>query len=85
VSDQYQDRKEYFKQCREKNKERLQQKRQDYYEQNKDKIQEYKKKWNEESKFMVRVTKQEYYNKNKDKINEYHHRKYAEKKAACTQ
>ena len=35
MSGQYQERKEYFKQYREKNKERLQQKRHDYYEENK--------------------------------------------------
>ena len=38
MSGQYQERKEYFKQYREKNKERLQQERHDYYEENKDRI-----------------------------------------------
>ena len=38
MSGQYQERKEYFKQYTEKNKERLQQKRHDYYEENKDRI-----------------------------------------------
>ena len=38
MSGQYQERKEYFKQYREKNKERLQQKRHDYYEENNDRI-----------------------------------------------
>ena len=38
MSGQYQGRKEYFKQYREKNKERLQQERHDYYEENKDRI-----------------------------------------------
>ena len=41
MSGQYQERKEYFKQYREKNKERLQLKRHDYYEANKDRIKEY--------------------------------------------
>ena len=41
MSGQYQERKEYFKQYREKNKERLQQERHDYYEENKDRIKEY--------------------------------------------
>jgi adenylate kinase family enzyme len=43
MSGQYQERKEYFKQHREKNKERLQQKRHDYYEETKDRIKEYAK------------------------------------------
>jgi hypothetical protein len=38
MSGQYQERIEYFKQYREKNKERLQQKRHDYYEENNDRI-----------------------------------------------
>ena len=38
MSGQYQERKEYFKQYKEKNKERSQQKRHDYYEENKDRI-----------------------------------------------
>jgi hypothetical protein len=38
MSGQYQERKEYFKQYREQNKERLQQKRHDYYEQNEDRM-----------------------------------------------
>jgi hypothetical protein len=41
MSGQYQERKEYFKQYKEKNKERSQQKRHDYYEENKDRIKEY--------------------------------------------
>ena len=41
MSGQYQERKEYFKQYREKNKERLQQKRHDCYEENKERISEY--------------------------------------------
>ena len=45
MSAQYQERKEYFKQYREKNKERLQHERQDYYEENKDSIKEYSKQW----------------------------------------
>ncbi len=41
MSGQYQERIEYFNQYREKNKERLQQKRHDYYEENNDRIKEY--------------------------------------------
>jgi hypothetical protein len=43
MSGQYQERKEYFKQYKEKNKERLQQKRHDYYEENKDRRKEFAK------------------------------------------
>jgi hypothetical protein len=43
MSGQNQDRKEYFEHYREKNKERLQQKRHDYDEENKDRINEYAK------------------------------------------
>ena len=39
MSVQYQERYQYFKQYREKNNERLQQKRHEYYEENKDKLQ----------------------------------------------
>ena len=49
MSGQYQERKEYFKQYREKNKERLQQKRHDYYEENKDRIKEYAKQWKQDN------------------------------------
>ena len=80
MSGQYQERKEYFKQYREKNKERLQQERHDYYEENKDRIKEYSKQWKQDNPSMVWLQKQEYYEKNKDKINEYRRRKYAEKK-----
>jgi hypothetical protein len=45
MSGQNQDRKEYFEHYREKNKERLQQKRHDYDEENKDRINEYAKQW----------------------------------------
>ena len=38
MSGQYQERIEYFNQYREKNKERLQKKRHDYYEENNDRI-----------------------------------------------
>jgi hypothetical protein len=49
MSGQYQERKEYFKQYREKNKERLQQKRHDYYEESKDRIKEYSKQWKQDN------------------------------------
>ncbi len=63
MSSQYQDRKEYFKQYREKNKERLQQKQHDYYEQNTEKIKDYVREWRKSdmNKMMTKVTKQEYY------------------------
>ena len=85
MSGQYQDRYEYFKKYREKNKERLPQQRHTYYEENKDRIKEQSKQWKQDNTFMLKVQKQEYYDKNKDKINEYRCHKYAEKKAACTQ
>jgi hypothetical protein len=53
MSGQYQERKEYFKQYREKNKERLQQKRHDYYEENKDRIKEYAKQWKQDNPSML--------------------------------
>ena len=65
---------------REKNKERLQQKRHDYYEENKDRIKEYVKQWRQDNPSLVWLQKQEYFEKNKDKINEYRRRKYAENK-----
>ena len=71
MSGQYQERKEYFKQYREKNKERLQQKRHDYYEENIDRIKEYAEQWKQDNPSMVWLQKQEYFEKNKDKINEY--------------
>ena len=74
MSGQYQERKEYFKQYREKNKERLQQERHDYYEENKDRIREYAKQWKQGNPSMVWVQKQEYFEKNKEKINEYRRR-----------
>ena len=80
MSGQYQERKEYFKQYREKNKERLQQERHDYYEENKDRIKEYSKQWKQDNPSMVWLQKQEYFEKNKNKINEYRRRKYAENK-----
>ena len=55
MSGQYQERKEYFKQYREKNKERLQQKRHDYYEENKDRIKEYAKPGKQDNPLMVWV------------------------------
>jgi hypothetical protein len=82
MSGQYQERKEYFKQYREKNKERLQQKRHDYYEENIDRIKEYAEQWKQDNPSMVWLQKQEYFEKNKDKINEYRRRKYAENKEA---
>ena len=87
MSGQYQERKEYFKQYREKNKERLQQERHDYYEENKDRIKEYSKQWKQDNPSMVWLQKQEYYEKNKNKINEYrrHGRKYAENKEQINQ
>ena len=82
MSGQYQERKEYFKQYREKNKERLQQERHDYYEENKDRIKEYSKQWKhwQDNPSMVWLQKQEYFEKNKDKINESRRRKCAENK-----
>jgi len=53
MSGQYQERKEYFKQYREKNKERLQQKRHDFYEENKGRIKEYSKQWKQDNPSMV--------------------------------
>ncbi len=53
MSGQHQERKEYFKQYREKNKERLQQKRHDCYEENKDRIKEYAKQWKQDNPWMV--------------------------------
>ncbi len=63
MSGQYQERKEYFKQYREKNKERLQQKRHDYYEENKDRIKEYAKQWKQDNPSLVWLQKQEYFEK----------------------
>ena len=80
MSVQYEERKEYFKQYIEMNKERLQQKRHDYYEENKDRIKEYAKQWKQDNPSMAWLQKQEYFEKNKDKINEYRRRKYAENK-----
>jgi len=85
MSGQYQERKEYFKQYREKNKERLQQERHDYYEENKDRIKEYSKQWKQDNPSMVWLQKQEYFEKNKNKINEYRRRKYAENKEQMKQ
>ena len=53
MSGQYQERKEYFKQYREKNRERLQQKRHDYYEENKDRIKEYAKQWKQDNPILT--------------------------------
>ena len=80
MSGQYQERKECFKQYRQKNKERLQQKSHDAA--NKQKIKEYAKQWKQDNPSMVWVQKQEYFEKNKDKSNEYRRRKYAENKEA---
>jgi hypothetical protein len=68
---QHEERKEHFKQYREKNEERLQQKLHDYYEQNKAKTKEYVHEWRQDgmNEMMAKVTKQEYYDKNKDIIN----------------
>ena len=52
MSGQNQDRKEYFEHYREKNKERLQQKRHDYDEENKDRIKEYSKQWKQDNPFV---------------------------------
>ena len=82
---QYENRYEYFKQYREKNKEILQAQRHDYYENNKEKIIEASQQWKQDNKFGLKVQKQEHYDKNKVKINEYRRRKYAEKKLASTQ
>ena len=80
MSGQYQERerREYLKQYREKNKDRLQQKRHDYYGENKDRIKEYAEQWKQDHSSMVCVPKQEYFEKNKDKINESRRRKCAE-------
>jgi hypothetical protein len=53
MSGQYQERKEYFKQYIEQNKERLQQTRHNYYEENKDRIKEYAKQWKQDNPSMV--------------------------------
>jgi hypothetical protein len=53
----------------------LQQKRHDYYEENKDRKKEYAKQWK-----LVCVQKQEHFEKNKVKINEYRRCEYAENK-----
>ena len=53
MSGQYQERRDYFKQYREKNKERLQQERHDYYEENKDRIKEYAKQWKQDNPSLV--------------------------------
>ena len=82
MSGQYQERYEYFKQYREKNNVRLQQKRHEYYEVNKDKLLEQTKQWKEDNPVRVTEQRKEYFEKNKDKINEYRRRKYAEKKAS---
>ena len=81
MSGQYQERYEYFKQYREKNNVRLQQKRHEYYEENKDKLLEQTKQWKEDNPVRVTEQRKEYFEKNKDKINEYRRRKFAEKKA----
>ncbi len=59
MSGQYQERerREYLKQYREKNKDRLQQKRHDYYGENKDRIKEYAKQWKQAHSSMVCVPK----------------------------
>jgi hypothetical protein len=62
MSGQYQERKEYFKQFREKSQERLQQERHDYYD--KDRIKESAKQWKKENPSTVWVQKQEYFEKN---------------------
>ena len=87
MSGQYQERerREYWKQYREKNKERLQQKRHDYYGENKDRIKEYAKQWKQAHSSMVCVPKQEYFEKNKDKINESRRRTCAENKEQINQ
>jgi hypothetical protein len=59
MSGQYQERKEYFKQYREKNKERLQQQRHDCYEENIDKIRECAKPWKQDNPLVALVQKQE--------------------------
>ena len=87
MSGQYQERerREYLKQYREKNKDRLQQKRHDYYGENKDRIKEWAKQWKQDHSSMVCVPKQEYFEKNKDKINESRRRKCAENKEQINQ
>ena len=87
MSGQYQEweRREYLKQYREKNKDRLQQKRHDYYGENKDRIKECAKQWKQDHSSMVCVPKQEYFEKNKDKINESRRRKCAENKEQINQ
>jgi hypothetical protein len=87
MSGQYQERerREYLKQYREKNKDRLQQKRHDYYGENKDRIKEYAEQWKQDHSSMVCVPKQEYFEKNKDKINESRRRKCAENKEQINQ
>ena len=58
----------------------VQQKRHDYYGENKDRIKEYAKQWKQDHSSMVCVPKQEYFEKNKDKIKQSRRRKCAENK-----
>ena len=87
MSGQYQERerREYLKQYREKNKDRLQQKRHDYYGESQDRIKEYAEQWKQAHSSMVCVPKQEYFEKNKDKNNESRRRKCAENKEQINQ
>lgn len=59
---------EYQKKYREENIERIKERVQKHYYENKEKILEYQKKYSEENKQKISETKQEYYKKNKEKI-----------------
>ena len=67
------ERVEYLKEYREKNKE----KKNEYYKINKDKMKEQSKEYNEKNKEKIKEYQKEYHQKNKDEINRKARERYA--------
>jgi len=65
---------------REENKDKLKIQQHKWYEENKDKLLEYQQKYNEENKDKIKEQKQNYREKNKDKIKEQQHKWYENNK-----
>jgi len=64
------DRKAYFKEYTEKNKQKIKEQKKEYYEINKEKIKERKKEYREANKEQIKEYRKEYYEINKEKIKE---------------
>jgi len=73
-------KREYFKNYSEENKDKIKEQTQNYYQQNKKQIKEQHQKYQEANKDKIKESKQNYYQNNKDKFKEYYRNYYNENK-----